>query len=190
MPRVGQRHLLIRASLMIAGGPLASLTTVVVGFIGVASSLSLHPAVGWFSFMVGVTALAHLATTLVPGVHRGIPTDGARLAMIVAGGARAHQFEAALRLAGEKAAVLPPHAWSTDALETCEASRDGSVDELSARMSFVVPWHVAHGRWAEAKANLDHVRDHLASLPPAQRPMVEVLRKQVSAIKPHAFTQA
>jgi len=185
-PHPGQRHLLVRAGIMTAGGPLASLATAATGFVGAASSLSLHPAVGWFSYMVGVTALCHLATTLIPGVHRGIPTDGSRLAMIVAGGVRARQLEAALRLAGEKAAGWPPHAWSADALGTCEALRDGSVDELSARVSFTVPWHIAHGRWTEAEANLAHVVDHLASLPAAQRPMVDVLRKQVRAMAPRA----
>jgi len=189
-PRPGQRHLLLRAGLMTAGGPLASLATAATGFAGTASSLSLHPAVGWFSYMVGVTALCHLAATLVPGVHRGISTDCRRLAMIVAGGVRARQLEAALRLGGEKAAGWLPHAWSADALRTCEALRDGSVEELSARVSFTVPWHIAHGRWTEAEANLDHVVDHLALLPAAQRPMVDSLRKQVRAMAPDTVSPA
>jgi len=174
--RPGQRALLLRHWLTIAGGPIVNLLLGTASIYVASTWTNVAPGVQWFLVMVGIMAGLHLVGVMIPGTVNGITTDGLTLLVILRGGRAAQRLEANLRLAGENAAGIEPTEWDHKSIEIIRAFRCPTAEGASGRLLLVVPWLIAHGSWDEAWTELRHIDRMSGVLVQSHMPMLLALK--------------
>jgi len=131
---VDGRNLRARFSVMVAGGPLASLGLALAGW-GAWSALP----PGTARFAAGVAALASagffLATTQPFGAGGGFASDGGRLLRLWRKGAAGEREVALLAITAGAAGGVRPRDWAPELIETALRPADGSTMEIAALVS-------------------------------------------------------
>ena len=106
-----------------------------VAAAGPAASLGLGMAVLGVAPVLAVASLLRFALAALPIGVRGIPSDGAQLLLLVAGGAPADRLSAMMRIAAAQRAGVRPRAWLEIWTSDAIALRDGTMAEALACMA-------------------------------------------------------
>jgi hypothetical protein len=169
----------------VAGGPVTNLLLAVVvaglflaltlaapsreavrAFLGSSVSLGLFV----FLFQAGFTSLALGVVTLVPLRKDGFFTDGARLLMLLRGGAKAERWSASWALYAASADGQRPRDWDRGLIDQATQLTDGSLDEGGACLLAYL-WALDRGDGEAAEGFLDRARDAFDAIP-ALRPSI------------------
>ena len=118
-------HLAIRSAVMVAGGPMTNLLSVLV-------VLALPVAKGPWSVMFVFVSAVIGGSNLFPFRSAGVVSDGYRLWTLVRDRAGAERWLASLKLVNDMVEGVPAEKLSPDFLKMATAVKDDSVDTVSA----------------------------------------------------------
>ncbi len=117
---------------IVAGGPAASWLLAAAGF-GAAVWVSAAPVKAGL-LLIGLFSLAIGVVTLVPMHSGGFNTDGARILLLVRGGAAADRWCAISSLGAAQLSGVRPRDWDPQLLRRATDPADGSFDYVGAAL--------------------------------------------------------
>lgn len=157
-----------RMAVVIAAGPVSSLLLALVAM----GSLFVLPLSERAQFFVGITGLLSamiFVVTAIPGRTSGFMTDGARLWMLLRGGAASERLGATLALTSLMLGTVRPRDWPPQVLEAATALPDGTLDDASASTGMY--YHALdRGEVERAGRYLERALAARDALPAAARP--------------------
>lgn len=157
-------HLVRNASMMLAGGPLAS---IVVGVLALSSLLWLRNALLIPLALFGVFNLFTGVMLLVPQQGEGVFNPGARLRMLRRGDGLGRRYCAVLTLLSLTDRQRP-RAWSPEVLAAALALPDYSIDDFDAHL-YAYSAALDRGQQDVALAHISYILAHLDSCAAAAR---------------------
>jgi len=152
---------------MVAGGPLASLIS---GLLGVLLYLDfgaqLPPAARWFAACYGGYSLILAGFNLLPMRVGRFNTDGARILMLIRDTEAARRWCAVAVLGGSYYNGTRPRDWPTELTQRLLSETEGTVEFLGASV-YLYLWFLDRGEIEEAGAWLGKAVMASQSLPPS-----------------------
>ncbi|WP_218082654.1 hypothetical protein [Anthocerotibacter panamensis] len=167
------RDLPRRMSLLVAGGPLASLALALLAG-GLWYALHVAQSGGLLIFTLGTTAVLSgiiFGLTVIPLPNAGFFTDGARLGMLLADKAKAERWCGLAALSSSIALGQRPRDWNPAWVARSVSLPDGCLDDIGANLSAYY-WALDRKEISQAAQFLERAMANREGYPASFRPLL------------------
>jgi hypothetical protein len=157
----------------VAGGPLVSLLSAVIGFAGGYALFDWNPTLSSISFFFGILSGAIAFATAIPMALGGFWSDGARLIQLFRGGYEAERWCSIAVLGGLAMANQRARDWPAELVAAASQKADHTFDDVTGAV-LRSSWHSDRDEIEEAGRWLDYAVEHAESWPAPMRGAIYV----------------